>query len=229
MTVGRLKRSIALRCTYPHLKHSAVPEIAVQLAQARKLLLDLSTRNRLLNIPQQVRSKLVKVHAASSSEALRVLSGEGRKMVFRGDIVLGFFSFAKFLMYRDLDPDTWPDGKPLLGNGLVQRLLGYGFPALERLFAEDSDLDDTGTPFIPKSAPPDSSSTSLWSIQGCRAATCLVSSVTEPPITRPARPVNGTVNDRRSLKTMGGQSTGFGVPTGSKSLTSSFGRFWPQS
>lgn len=25
-------------------------------------------------------------------------------------IVLGFFSFAKFLMYRDLDPQTWPQG-----------------------------------------------------------------------------------------------------------------------
>lgn len=282
-------------------------EIAVQLEKAREQLLDLSTRNRLLNIPQQVRSKLVKVHEGSSSEALRVLSGVRRKMIFRGvvrggerddgneavplpdsgndaadertqeserilptkltpealqrrllsiyydartgieeqgvntlflalgqlrwkdsensdidrfaplvlvpvelerpsarapfrlkatdeepsdnlslvkkvnefgitappfewseefdissyfvawkeavrrlpqwevlpdAIVLGFFSFAKFLMYRDLDPETWPVGKSLLGSQLVQALLGDGFPASGRLFADDSDLDE---------------------------------------------------------------------------------------
>ena len=33
-----------------------------------------------------------------------------RWSVDRGSVVLGFFSFGKFLMYRDLDPTTWPDG-----------------------------------------------------------------------------------------------------------------------
>ena len=28
-------------------------------------------------------------------------------------VALGFFSFGKFLMYRDLDPATWPPGARL--------------------------------------------------------------------------------------------------------------------
>jgi hypothetical protein len=31
------------------------------------------------------------------------------------DIILGFFSFAKFLMYRDLDPDVWPTKETITG------------------------------------------------------------------------------------------------------------------
>ena len=34
--------------------------------------------------------------------------------VFPDDIVLGFFSFAKFLMYRDLDPANWPADAALI-------------------------------------------------------------------------------------------------------------------
>lgn len=36
------------------------------------------------------------------------VSGKKRWEVLPDAMVLGFFSFAKFLMYRDLDPDTWP-------------------------------------------------------------------------------------------------------------------------
>jgi len=39
-------------------------------------------------------------------------------------IVLGFFSFAKFLMYRDLDPATWPDKTALIEHPLASALLG---------------------------------------------------------------------------------------------------------
>src|ERR1017187_9590931 len=42
----------------------------------------------------------------------------------RQSVVLGFFSFSKFLMYRDLDPDTWPDADALLNNDLLGKLLG---------------------------------------------------------------------------------------------------------
>jgi hypothetical protein len=39
------------------------------------------------------------------------------------DIVLGFFSYAKFLMYRDLDPANWPANGKLTEAGLVRALL----------------------------------------------------------------------------------------------------------
>jgi very-short-patch-repair endonuclease len=41
-------------------------------------------------------------------------------------IILGFFSFAKFLMYRDLDPATWPSKTALTDHPLAIALLGSG-------------------------------------------------------------------------------------------------------
>jgi hypothetical protein len=35
---------------------------------------------------------------------------------------VGFFSFAKFLLYRDLDPTTWPAGQSVLEHGILQSL-----------------------------------------------------------------------------------------------------------
>lgn len=36
---------------------------------------------------------------------------------------IGFFSFAKFLMYRDLDDKAWPEGKKISQNPLIRKLL----------------------------------------------------------------------------------------------------------
>ena len=41
---------------------------------------------------------------------------------------LGFFTFSKFLMWRDLDSATWPNPSDLLMHGLVGRLLGEEVP-----------------------------------------------------------------------------------------------------
>jgi hypothetical protein len=35
------------------------------------------------------------------------------------DMALGFFSFAKFLMYRDLDPETWPEHAKISERPLI--------------------------------------------------------------------------------------------------------------
>ncbi|MGA1235726.1 MAG: DUF3320 domain-containing protein [Limisphaerales bacterium] len=56
-------------------------------------------------------------------------------------MTLGFFSFAKFLMYRDLDPETWPEADGLLDHPLITGLLQDGFPHGDNLLAEDCDLD----------------------------------------------------------------------------------------
>ncbi|MBX3746311.1 MAG: DUF3320 domain-containing protein [Verrucomicrobiae bacterium] len=57
-------------------------------------------------------------------------------------MTLGFFSFAKFLMYRDLDPAAWPAGKGPAGHPLVRALLRDGFPSGEPPFPEDVHLDE---------------------------------------------------------------------------------------
>lgn len=57
------------------------------------------------------------------------------------EIVLGFFSFAKFLMYRDLDPSNWPEDSRLSDQPIVRSLLGDGFPASEILISENISID----------------------------------------------------------------------------------------
>ena len=48
---------------------------------------------------------------------------EQRWEVLENEAVIGFFSFNKFLLWRDLDPENWPEGKSLLEHPIVQRLL----------------------------------------------------------------------------------------------------------
>ncbi len=54
---------------------------------------------------------------------------------------LGFFSFSKLLMYRDLAMDAWPDGA-LADHALTRGLLYEGFQSEEPMFGPDDRLDD---------------------------------------------------------------------------------------
>ena len=53
---------------------------------------------------------------------------------------LGFFSFAKLMMLRDLDPENW-DEQSLLANKLITGLLADGFELEPPLFRDDDNLD----------------------------------------------------------------------------------------
>lgn len=75
------------------------------------------------------------------SRVEKAVSGQPRWEVLRNDVVLGFFSFAKFLMYRDLDPASWPQGTGLTEHPLIAGLLGDGFPGNEPLFGDDDPID----------------------------------------------------------------------------------------
>lgn len=77
-------------------------------------------------------------YAAAVAEAVAVKSGWS---VDEDDLVLGFFSFAKFLMYRDLDPQTWPDNAKLSDHALLKPLMTVGFPEGEPLLAEEMSVD----------------------------------------------------------------------------------------
>ena len=57
------------------------------------------------------------------------------------DMVLWFFSFAKYLMYRDLDPGNWPEHAPLENNPTLSALLQDGFPSEPPLFGDDEKID----------------------------------------------------------------------------------------
>ncbi len=57
-------------------------------------------------------------------------------------MVLWFFSFAKFLMYKDLDSDNWPPERSLSENKLISGLLGEGFQSDPPLCGEDQNIDE---------------------------------------------------------------------------------------
>ncbi len=61
--------------------------------------------------------------------------------VLRDDMVLWFFSFAKYLMYRDLDPANWPEHAALEKNPTLSALLQDGFPSEPPLFGDDDKID----------------------------------------------------------------------------------------
>ena len=58
---------------------------------------------------------------------------------------LGFFSFSKLLMYRDLAIEAWPDGA-LASHALTRGLLYEGFDSQESLFGPDDRLDEVLPP-----------------------------------------------------------------------------------
>jgi len=60
-------------------------------------------------------------------------------------MTVGFFSFAKFLMYRDLDPAVWPKGAAISEHSLIRSLLADGFAGGDDLVDEDANID----PLIP--------------------------------------------------------------------------------
>ncbi|ENA0612256.1 DUF3320 domain-containing protein [Enterobacter bugandensis] len=57
------------------------------------------------------------------------------------DIILGLFSFSKFLMYRDLDPVNWPDEEAITSKYLIRALMEEGFDESDGLLSEDSPID----------------------------------------------------------------------------------------
>jgi very-short-patch-repair endonuclease len=69
--------------------------------------------------------------------------GQRRWEVERDGIGLGFFTFSKFLMWRQLDPGAWPDERLLVEHDLVARLLGEGPPGEPEppLVAGDEPID----------------------------------------------------------------------------------------
>jgi hypothetical protein len=54
------------------------------------------------------------------------VAGESRWQVDRAGCGLGFFTFSKFLMWRDLAASAWPDAGRLLAHPLIAALLGHG-------------------------------------------------------------------------------------------------------
>ena len=69
------------------------------------------------------------------------ISNQARWALDDNGMQLGFASFAKLLMLRDLEPKNWKKGT-LINNPLVRRLLSEGFEVEPPLFGKEDNLDE---------------------------------------------------------------------------------------
>ena len=75
------------------------------------------------------------------AQVAEAVSAQPRWSVDVDGMQLGFFSFAKLLMHRDLNPTSWPNGA-FSENPLLAGLLSEGFPEDAPLFGLFDKLDD---------------------------------------------------------------------------------------
>ena len=83
--------------------------------------------------------------AAYFEKVQEVIAQRQRWKIDADGIQLGFFSFSKLLMYRDLAMDAWPEDA-LAAHELTRGLLYEGFETEEPLFAPNDRLDDVLPP-----------------------------------------------------------------------------------
>lgn len=71
-------------------------------------------------------------------DVARVVAAKPRWRVEFDEMQLGFFSYAKYMMYKDLDPSSWDEMLSAKGESVVGQVLGDGFEQ----FDSDIDPDD---------------------------------------------------------------------------------------
>lgn len=84
--------------------------------------------------------------AAYCARVAETVKSKSRWEVLPDAMVLGFFSFAKFLMYRDLDPENWPADAPIDQRDAIAALLRDGFAESAPLIADGAQLDEVISP-----------------------------------------------------------------------------------
>ncbi|MGW8422995.1 DUF3320 domain-containing protein [Comamonas sp. HJ-2] len=131
LPVALERKSAAERFTLSWLQEDA----AENLSLAAKLKADFG-----LELPEFNAGDDFDSHAYLAAVAAMAAAQPGWQ-VLPDAMTLGFFSFAKFLMYRDLDTATWPPEKRLDQQALIAAALQDGFEAREHLFPEDADVD----------------------------------------------------------------------------------------
>lgn len=83
------------------------------------------------------------------AEVALAVAKEERWEVLADELLLGFFSFSKFLLWRDLDPKHWPSGQAPSEHAIVRRLLSAATercPPNPPIVPPHANLDDHYTP-----------------------------------------------------------------------------------
>jgi very-short-patch-repair endonuclease len=115
-------------------------DIATNLSLQAKLFSDFGIR-----LPDVIESDDFSP-AAYFEQVASSIEGKDRWEVVADDMVLWFFSFTKFLMYRDLDPANWPEDSRIDQHPLISGLLGNGFRPLPPFCSNTERLDNVLDP-----------------------------------------------------------------------------------
>jgi very-short-patch-repair endonuclease len=118
-------------------------DLVLNLSLQAKLKTDFGTQLPPLDLDADLTADDLAQYLAAVANAVRM---QERWRVEPEQLVLGFFSFAKLLMFQDLDPQSWPEDKSPGQHGVLSRLLGRGFSDLAPGFAEDMNVDSVVAP-----------------------------------------------------------------------------------
>ena len=118
-------------------------DLVVNLSLQAKLKTDFGTQLPPLDIDADLTADDLAQYLREVANAVRT---QARWRVAPDELVLGFFSFAKLLMFQDLDPQSWPKDKSPGTHSVLSRLLGQGFSDLAPGFPDDVNVDSVVAP-----------------------------------------------------------------------------------
>ena len=76
-------------------------------------------------------------------EAEAAISSQSRWAIDKSAIAIGFFTFAKFLMYRDLNAANWPEETAPPKHSILQSILDEaGFQVSDSVLSDDACIDE---------------------------------------------------------------------------------------
>lgn len=123
------------------------------------------------------------------------VEGQLRWKVLDARVALGFFSFAKLLMFRDLEPAAWSSAEGARIGSVMQSLLTDGFPDAGLSFEESTKIDKVLPPGN-SSQVVDADSTQLLAVLEANAGRSLV--IQGPPGTGKSQTITNLIADALS-------------------------------
>lgn len=118
-------------------------DLVFNLSLAAKLRSDFGIQLPEVDSEAEMDSAALQLYMVDVQSAL---GHQPRWSVHPDEMVLGFFSFGKFLMFKDLDPQSWPADSGPASHPLIGRLMGQGFGDAQAAFAEDVRIDTVIAP-----------------------------------------------------------------------------------
>lgn len=169
-------------------------DLILNLSMAARLKTDFDIKLPIMDSEADQTSQDLAAYFDEVAESVKV---HKRWSVQPNEVVLGFFSFGKFLMFKDLEPQSWPDDKSPGDHSVMGRLLGEGFGDIEPKYPEDLKIDTVCSPgdvhFVK-----DADSSQSQAILEVRAGSNLV--IQGPPGTGKSQTITNLISELISQK-----------------------------